>query len=293
MKSILAVVTDKHAGHLLGLCNPNVRLHQIGHDGEIREYTPALTDSQVFLWDVQTEIVEYAVRLANGCPIDVLDVADPTHGKAYPEQTISTRTDDQIEIAVSNWEPWFTLPNLRYVRLLTGTGLHEMGEGSTVIRIAETLRFKYSFDGISVYHHGLIKSDGVAIDVAHHGPNAGKRYWLGGNVAKFYLQDIMMWEVARGERPPDLVLRGHRHQVVNVVTTLLTPKMNDYYESRLIVVPPLCMMSDHARKVTESKYLVTVGGVLFVIEDGVLSRPIFVMHTIDVRTEDVWKPDRI
>jgi hypothetical protein len=167
-----------------------------------------------------------------------------------------------------------------------------MGEGSTVIRIAETLRFKYSFDGISVYHHGLIKSDGVAIDVAHHGPNAGKRYWLGGNVAKFYLQDIMMWEVARGERPPDLVLRGHRHQVVNVVTTLLTPKMNDYYESRLIVVPPLCMMSDHARKVTESKYLVTVGGVLFVIEDGVLSRPIFVMHTIDVRTEDVWKPDR-
>ena len=55
---------------------------------------------------------------------------DLTWGRKYPSELVSTRTADQLLIAVANLEPWGAYPNMHTVRLVHGTDSHAFGEGA-------------------------------------------------------------------------------------------------------------------------------------------------------------------
>jgi len=128
--------------------------------------------------------------------------------------------------------------------------------------------------------HGLLEVSGAFIDYRHHGPGGGIRNWTKGNVARHYLRSLMLDEIVYGRRPPDLVLCGHYHTKVNEVVTV------GNHESRLVVMPSMCGLSGYARQVTKSAYIITNGIAFFHVEDGEVSRPIWVEETLDIRTKE-------
>jgi len=189
-RAILAVMFDTHGGHKLGLCNPDTVLFE--EDPETRTlipYHPAMTPSMTFNWKAQVEDREAIVKLAGEDDIFLVHDGDMTHGNGMVRELISTRQSDQFRIAAANLRPWFKLPNLKKAVFVKGTGVHEFGEGSAAQTVADMLADEKK--PIDVPYHAEAFLDGLKIDLAHHGPPPGVRYWLKGNLLRLYAQSIM------------------------------------------------------------------------------------------------------
>jgi len=271
MAHIIVALSDEHAGFKLGCFNPESDLI----DGPWK-----LTASQEFLWALKQNAVKFIKRFAGNDPITIIHCGDPAHGLRYPTELVSTAPVDQVRIAVANWRPLLNLSNVMRVRCATSTEAHSMGESSTDHLIADVLRNEYPGINFAVTHHGLISIDGYTIDFAHHGPGPGSRVWLGGNVARYYLTNIILASMLSDTRPPDLVLRGHMHTYTDEIVT------KGKYRSRIITLPALCMPGRHAIQVTQSIPSVTVGMMVFKIDGGRLVDERQLFQTIDLREKE-------
>jgi hypothetical protein len=279
-RSILVDLSDTHGGHKLGLMNPAVVIFDEDQFGNQVPHTPELTAWQKYLWDLYLESIEQVASLAGGDEIVVLHNGDLAQGNKYPQQLVSTNLANQIIIAQANLEPWLIIPNVRAMRLTIGTGAHEFGEGAATLLVANVLQGKYPDANIAALYHGLADVDGVSVDYAHHGPFPGSRDWLMGNVAGYYLRDLMIREIKAGRKPPDLVLRAHYHAYVRVIQII------DDYESMLVVSPSMCALSDHGHQATRSQHQVTNGIVAFEIVDGKIYKTHKLAKTVDIRTKE-------
>lgn len=280
---ILVNLSDTHAGHKLALMGPDVILHDEDEAGNLVEYSPRQTASQKYLWNLYQTHIQNVVDLADGDEICLLHNGDLTQGTKYPRELVSTRVSDQVAIAVNNLSPWFELPNVKVARIVIGTGAHNLTEGATELLAAQVLKASYKDKSLAVLYHGLLSVNGATVDYAHHGPFPGSREWLKGNVARFYLRDLMMREIMDGGAPPDLVLRAHYHQPL--VETLEQKE----YESKLLITPSYAMLDDHSHQATRSVFTVTHG--LFAIEIVAGNKPEIDIHkfmqSIDIRTVEV------
>jgi hypothetical protein len=268
---IVVALSDEHAGFKLGMLNPASDLI----DGP---YKPSA--SQEYLWALKLNAAKFIKLFAAGAPITVIHCGDPAHGVKYPTELVSTAPIDQIRIAVANWTPVLSLPNVARVRCATSTEAHSMGESSTDHLIADVIRERYPKIDITVNHHGLIDIDGYQIDYAHHGPGPGSRAWLAGNISRYYLTDIMLRSALNETRPPDLVLRGHMHSYTD--ETVAKGK----HRSRIVTLPALCMPGRHALQVTQSIPSVTVGMMVFKLDNGRLIDERALFQTIDLRARE-------
>jgi hypothetical protein len=261
--------------------NPKVVLYDEKENGDIVPYSPEPTATQRYLWSLQEHIIEEVKEFSKGNEIIIFSLGELTHGNHFISELVSTRQSDQVIIALSNFDPWMELKNLTTIRLAIGTEVHEFGEGSSTHLVATTLSKEYKNLDIKAINHGLYSIGGLSIDFAHHGPGASQRVWLEGNTALYYLRDRMMKDIIKGNKPPDLYLRGHVHAPVNIVTEVRQ------YESRLVICPSMCVMSGFARKITKSSPEVTNGVVVFKItRDGNISKPKFITETLDLRTKE-------
>jgi hypothetical protein len=280
----LVAMADSHAGHKLGLCNPDVKLYDEKQDGTLTEYIPALTAYQEWLWnDVYIPACNYVARVAQNEQIVTLHEGDLTHGDGHVEELMSSRMNNQFRTAVANFDPLIIIPGMKALRLVFGTGIHEFGEGSSALTVMDQLKLMYPID-IKALYHGLGEIGNVTIDYSHHGPGAGNRSWLRGNVARFYLRDIIFEEIKAGRIPPDLTLRGHVHEYIHEVINEIIGENERQF--RLVVIPSLCGLGDYGRKVTHSEYILRNGVVLFVIENGKIEDVIPLIRTLDLRTKE-------
>jgi hypothetical protein len=76
----------------------------------------------------------------------------------------------------------------------------------------------------------------------------------------------MIRRMTRRRVVPNLVWRWHVHGAQDETVTL------GDYQSRIMIIPSLCGMSFHARKVTRSKDTVINGLVLVEITDGTITK---------------------
>lgn len=279
-RSILVVLSDTHGGNKAGLMHPGVILFDEDQNGNPVPYTPEPTATQSYLFDLYQRNIAATLELAAGDPIDVIHNGDLAQGNKYPQSLVSTRVSDHILIAEANLAPWLEIPNVRSVRLAVGTGAHEFGEGAATIMVASLLKRRYPERDIAAAYHGLVDYDGCLVDYSHHGPHPGSREWLKGNVARFYLRDLMMREVMAHNTPPHLVLRAHFHTYVREVLEV------SGYESTLIITPSYCFMTDHARQATRSQHMISVGQVVFEIENGAPVKMHKQYETHDLRTRE-------
>ncbi len=161
---ILAQFADTQGGHRLGLLNPETVLEYEDEEGNTTPYNPGLTASQQFLWESYTKHIKEAFYLAKKDPVIVFLVGDPTQGDKYPHEWVSTRKSDQIDIALSNMNPWFQKSNVKTMRLAKGTPAHNFGEGTADILLAKMLPAKHPKGDIRTLDHGLANIGGIKID---------------------------------------------------------------------------------------------------------------------------------
>jgi hypothetical protein len=276
---IIAQESDLHGGNKLGLMNPDVNFEDIQENGEARKYHPKLTESQRELWELRQDNVRRVTELAGDDPIHYIQDGDPTQGNKHPAELVSTRIADQITIAVENVKPIMALNNLKSLRFAVGTGAHNFGQGSADILMVNQLKASYPAQDIDVCYHGLAHYGEFVVDYAHHGPYTGSREWLKGNVARYYLQSMMLHAIKHGQKPPSLVIRGHYH-----VPVIETVRMGGF-TSTIVVSPSMCMLDDFAHMAAKSQDDVTCGCFVYeIINDKLLDVHQFT-KTYDTRTE--------
>jgi hypothetical protein len=280
VRKVKVTLNDIHSGHRLGLMNPATILYQENEHGEMEPYSPGLTASQEYLWELYTEHIRAALQFSDGCDMLLCINGDLTQGVKHPGHWVSTRISDQVSIAIANLDPWFEYPNLKQVRISIGTSAHNFGEGAAEMLIGEILSNRYPSVDVKIVMHGLMTYEGVTFDYAHHGPGKGIRNWLYGNMARFYLRDLMMRDIMAGRRPPDVVERAHAH--VKVHELLETANHN----SELFVVPSYCMMDDYAVQVTKSIEGLTHGLLMHECDCGKHAH-VWLTSSLDTRMTEV------
>jgi len=284
-RKIGAIISDLHIGHTLGLCNPDSTVSS-DVDGKLKQIPVNLNDFQVYLWGQYLHFVETVKKIAGRDEVFVLCMGDLTQGKQFMRELMSTRMADQITLAVDALAPLLRLPNIRFVRLIKGTGAHVFEEGSSEILVAEKLRSDYPKLDVQPLYHGLLSVGGCEINYTHHGPTGGSRTWLIGNEGRYYLKSLILQNIIQGKKPPQLVLRGHYHICVKETLTGWTigEGDNEEYQSTLLIIPSFCGLDDYARKSSKSPDTITNGGAIVEIVDGSLVSTRFVSKTLNITT---------
>jgi hypothetical protein len=233
-------------------------------DPELKEYEPKLTAFQQYVNAIYSPGFEKCANFANGAPIVVIILGDLTQGTKHPDMFVSDRITDQIAIAEQAMQPIYKLPNLRAVRIAVGTAAHNLGSAATEILISSHLKCQYPEVDTGISYHGLLDVDGALLDYAHHGPVVGARSWLAGNMARFYLRDLMLREIMAHRTPPKIVYRGHVHR--SCYEYLKTAE----YGSHIFIVPSLAGWGNFTHQVTRSLEEMENGTLMNMVEAGEL-----------------------
>lgn len=276
---LIAQESDRHGGNKLGMMNPGVILEDIQKNGTSRLWKPKPTESQREIWKLELKNIKKINELAGEDDVHYIEDGDATQGSKYPAELVSDRMADQVTIAVANEVPMFGVKNLKTARFAAGTGAHNWGQASGDILLVNQLKALYPGIDIDLCYHGLVHYGNFTVDFAHHGPYTGSREWLKGNVARYYLQSLMIHAIKRGHKPPDLVIRGHYHTPV-----VETVRLNGF-TSHIVVSPAMCMIDDFAHQAAKSPDDVTIGTFVYEIVDDKLLDIHQLTTTIDTRTE--------
>ena len=283
-RKIVVLLADTHGGHKLGLLNPDTVLFDEDEEGNPRPYSPRLTATQEWLEKCFDEDVDNVSRLADGSPIVVIHAGDATHGDTYPEQLVSTRMADQVEIAVSNARPLLELPHVQKVRFMMGTGAHGFGEGAAAILIASQLSKEYPRVDTAVRAHALFTVGKTDIDCVHKGPGPGIRNWTRGNQVRYYAKSVMADAMDNGEDPPSVIARAHFHE--GIWETIRKETTRGSFVAEAFILPAYCGLSFHGREATQSKAYISCGLVALEIENGELVDCHPFWRVMDLRTRE-------
>ncbi len=263
-------MSDKHCFFNLGLLNPLTEIPDL-----------QLNSKQLELWKIYERGLAKTFNLAGKDEVIAFDLGDITHGNKYDEDLLAGGVAPQIIASASTYYPVLDKQNVKILRIAEGTSAHNFGEQSSENLVKYILKQKYLKKDIDVISHGLIDIAGVKIDYAHHGPSTGNLMWTKGNVARSYLRNYMMTELSLGNRPADLVLRGHYHEYVKEWCGISWNGID--YESTLIVLPPLCLMGSFSRQATRSQFSISPGVIAMEIINGQIIKTFKFTETLDTR----------
>jgi hypothetical protein len=271
---------DAHCGHKLGLLNPETVL--VGSEGL---WTPGLTEVQRYLWSwLEKCRADLLDRLRGKQRVILVHDGDLGQGSAFPHTLVSIEPKDQVMIAAAMLRPWLNIPNVVALRIMAGTDAHSMGASSIEVLVAEMLTREYPNTDVQVRWHVRLRVDGVLFDVAHHGPMAGSRTWLRGNVARAYLRDRMEHDFRRGYAVPRMYVRAHAHDFLYIEDEL--EGVPGGCRSGLLLLPSFCGLSDHGRKATQSAPELVTGMVFADVRDGLLVDVHPMVQRLDLRTAE-------
>lgn len=275
--SVVAIFSDPHCGHRLGLMKPATMLSLPG-DIEGGTYQPEMTKTQEYIYSVYAAHINQVFEMAAGQPVHVVLNGDPIQGNKHKSALVSDVDAHQVQIAHQAFEPWFR-QNTASFRLIAGTGAHEFGNASATVMLADMLQTQFPNVDVAARRHSLIEYGGVTFDISHHGPYPGSRTWLKGNVARYYLRDRIYQEIDDGIEPAAVYARAHYH---SFVWEILIPNRQHH----LIITPSYSGLTDHARQATRSAYKLVNGLCAFVVEAGriVETRPM--VEVLDVRERE-------
>lgn len=299
-RKILVVTSDWHAGHQLGLMNPETVLYEDSVDNpevDSQEIRHELTTYQAYLWhDVWLPGIKEVKRLADKCPVGLIVNGDITQGKRHPEQLVTTSMANQFLIAEANLKPWVHIvKELSIVRFAFGTASHIFEEGTSPVLVSRLFQQKYPKLDVGVVRHGLLHAAGITVDYAHHGPSQGIREWTKGNQLRYYLKSVMSGHLKNGHEPPDVVFRSHYHyphrEIVSEFLESDRPGRPRTVESRIYLTPSMTGMNDYAYQETRSNSKIYNGFMVLEIENGKIVDDHLdeFVWMLDLRTEEVWE----
>lgn len=202
------IISDIHAGCQLGLCPPRIRLDE---GGEYRQnkIQKIIYSYWLKFWS------EHVPELTNGQPYCVIingDTVDGVHHRATHQ--ISHNLSDQSNIARELLAPIVDKCNGRFY-MIRGTEAHVGPSGVEEERIAHELG-AIPKNGQYARYDILKKIGAHTIHAMHHIGTTGSAAYESTAVHKELTESYI--EAARwGEKPPDIVVRSHRHRYFETV----------------------------------------------------------------------------
>lgn len=279
-RKIIALLADMHSGHRLGLCNPEGEIVETSESPPITQKVE-LIEFQEYLWRVYMDGFEKVLKLAGKDEIIVEHLGDITQGSKYAHQLVAPEPNNQRRIGYWNLYPWLRCKNVKVMRLVTGTPVHDGDELGSPVLVCEYIRDRHPNIDVKVTHHSLQNIDGFLLDVSHHGSHPGIRSWTRGNMLRYELTSKVLDCVEVGETPADLYARAHYHVPADeVITRKINGKSKIF---RYILVPCLTGMGHYGRKVTRSGSSITNGITALEIVDGRLVDVHWFTSTRDLR----------
>ena len=277
---IVPLISDTHGGHSGALMNPDTVLELENQEGEIYEYKPEMTEIQKHLYNVYTSGLEKITALAQGAPMVGIHDGDNVEGNKHPSELVRPEIHAQLQIAIGNLVPFCSLPNMRHFQMVKGTGAHEFGFSSATLEILRAMRLLFPGIEMKAVTMGLTTVNGVEIDATHHGASAGRRKWLEGNEARYYLRDRMMRDIHARGRPADIYVRGHYH------TPLIEYLRVDGFWSILLLMPSMKIGGEWTVMATRSLPYIKNGLAALEIEGGKIRDIHEYYEKVDLRTKE-------
>lgn len=239
---------DTHCGLENGLIAPGSDIRRSSESERLITWEGMSSWSQ-WLWEsVWLPGIEQANEFAGDDPLILCIDGDMAHGARFIEALYTSFADQQVDIFVKAMQAWRKCPTLAGIAMVYGTGSHDYGENSASKQIYDKLA-PWGYDVIVDDHIDLIPSDGMHVDLAHHGPSAGQEHTRG-NIARLYAKQRSLAFLQRGQQVPQLFQRGHVH--VDVFETVQVQWRNQYVETAIIITPPMCGPNGYARQASRS-----------------------------------------
>ena len=262
-KSAQVVVTsDHHIGSTVGLCPPEVYLD----DGGEYKQTKLQAEAWKF-WD--KDFWPHVWNRAKSRKTILVFNGDLIDGDHHDTNQIWTKSVfEQVRVATDILVKLTERADASYI--VRGTAAHVQPSGTAEEAIAQKLkstRVSGASVGARSIYHLMLNVYGVEMNIAHHGPNPGRRVWTYGNELRSYTRTIVLDGLiarGRGEKvvPPDVLIRSHVHHKVKETCT-------DYgHICQSFITPAWQWKTEHAHKVVSHEDIADVGGLIIDIDDG-------------------------
>lgn len=204
-------LSDIHAGGSTALCPPKVLLDDGG------AYTASKVQS--WLWEKFGDFCERTAKRQRELNADLYlglngDAVDGFHHGTT--ELLSANPNAQAAVVNACMQKLLALKP-KHIVITRGTEAHVGKSASAEERIADGLRrdgwpiITDPDTGTSSWWHFRANLQDVLLDVTHHG-RTGQREHTRGSAAVLHAHDILLSHAKRGERHPDLCLRGHHHK---------------------------------------------------------------------------------
>ncbi len=200
----IVVVSDLHVGCQLGICPPR------GYKAEGGMYVPSDWQKQLLkmwnrFWKVEVP------TMTKGEPYDVVvngDIVDGVHHNSVTQWTHNLA--DQAGAAIELLQPIRDNIEGRFY-VVRGTEAHVGQSGSSEEQIARELKANRTKEGQFSRYELWKKLKGGLIHFTHHIGTTSASAYEGTAVYKELVEAFV--EAGRwGERPPDCIVRSHRHR---------------------------------------------------------------------------------
>lgn len=254
---VMSVISDLHAGSVVGLSPAKVRLD----DGGYYEATPA----QNWLWQSYNQFWQRveAVRDEHEAELYTVFNGDLVDGQVkHSTQIISGNMNAQAAVVNACMAiPLELKPDA--VVIVRGTEAHTGQSACVEERIADGLRrdkrpvIGDPETGTASWWHFRAEIQGVRLDITHHG-RTGQREHTRAGAAILHAHDILLSHVKNDEKPPHLCLRGHYHRFND---------SGDACPVRVVTTGAFQLKTGYVHKVAADS-MADVGGVIVVIQDG-------------------------
>lgn len=252
-RDVIAGFGDTHIISTVGLCPAEVEIDDGGVYKASKGQTWLLESWQDYWQKVR------AVKPRGGGQRYAIHFGDVIDGNHHgTSQLITTNESIMIDTACGLLEPVRQWADHMFIT--RGTDVHAGEAGRWEESIAR--RLKTTEDpllGTASWWHLALTVQGVLLDCAHHPITSTGRAWLSGGVAGVVAADARLEYATSGDKPPDLVLRGHNHRISDSGAT--------FAGTRALCLPAWQLGSGFANKKHAGK-LAHIGGALIIIEDG-------------------------
>jgi hypothetical protein len=227
-----------------------------------------LPKHQVYLLDRWTrgwDLVENLVRQYKARLVVVVggDAVDGIHHKNV--QIVSPKPHDHVRIAEELLRRPIAMADK--VAFLRGTPAH-VGQGAEhEEEIVDHFRALYPDKPISLHYIYELTTSGTTFNFAHHISGRSRRVHTHGNSLRARGKDVILRRALRGEKPPDVWMRGHIHQAAH--ETVRVKAHNDLtYKMETLVSPAFQLCTEFGYKLNDIGELADIGMYIFRAEDG-------------------------
>jgi hypothetical protein len=256
MREVWAVVSDPHCGSTLGLCHPDGQ--QLDDGGY---YRPSVAQGRLWscwvdLWSIVKSRLKRRDKLIVAINGDIVD------GDHHGTSQIVSRSlaAVQHEIAMRALEPAMELKPAAVV-VIRGTETHVGRSAEHEERIARDLgAVSDPATGAHSWWHFQAESEGVLIDLAHHG-KLGTLPWTRPNATAQLASRILIASAKAGTRHPDIAIRSHYHQWADSA---------DNFPVRVIQTPGWQLSTAFVHRIAAGS-VPEIGGLILTCESGNLS----------------------